>query len=83
MLDELLDREIIRCSDLPYATPIVLARKKDGSLRLCVNYRQLNKITVSDNFLTKLMDDRLKGKKYFTILDLKDDFIISKCMRCR
>ncbi|XP_018377468.1 PREDICTED: LOW QUALITY PROTEIN: uncharacterized protein K02A2.6-like [Trachymyrmex cornetzi] len=77
ILDELSRKKIIRPSSSPYASPIVLVRKKTGDLRLCIDYRELNKITIRDNFPTELIDDnidRLKGKKYFSILDLKDGF---------
>lgn len=77
VLDRFLSDGTIRHSDSPYASPIVLVRKKDGSLCLCVDYRELNKITVRDNFPTKLIDDnidRLRSKKYFPILDLKNKF---------
>lgn len=50
ILDDLLERKIIRPSNSPYASPIVLVNKKDGSHRLCVDYRELNKITIRDNF---------------------------------
>jgi len=55
----------------------VLVRKKTGKLRLCVDFREINKITVRDNFPTELIDDNidhLKDKKYFSLLDLKDGF---------
>ena len=77
IIEDLLMRNIIRPSDSPYASPIVLISKKTGETRLCVDYRALNKITVRDNFPTQLIDDnldRLKGKKYYTSLDLKDGY---------
>lgn len=77
ILDELLEKKIIRSSNSPYASPIVLVRKKTGELRLCVDFRELNKITIRDNFPTELIDDnidQLKNKKYFSVLDLKDGF---------
>ena len=55
----------------------MLVKKKSGSLRLCVDYRDLNKITKRDNYPIPLIDDQidmLRGKKYFTRLDLKDAF---------
>lgn len=55
----------------------MLVRKKDGNLRLCVDYRELNKITIKDNFPTPLIDDhldRLKGKRIYSCLDLKNGF---------
>lgn len=77
ILDELLNEEIIRPSDSPYASPILrsLTKKKDRNYRLCD--RELNEITVRDNFPTELIDDnidRLKDKIYFLILDLKNGF---------
>ncbi|XP_063920326.1 uncharacterized protein LOC135135234 [Zophobas morio] len=77
MLDDLLERGIIRPSSSDYCSPIVLVRKKTGDLRLCVDYRELNKITIKDNFPTPLIEDnldRLRNKRYFTTLDLKDGF---------
>lgn len=77
ILDDLLNRNIIRPSNSPYASPIVLTQKKSGETRLCVDYRELNKITVRDNFPTDLIDDnidQLKDKSFFTSLDLKDGF---------
>lgn len=77
IIDELLTEGIIRESNSPYSSPIVLVRKKSGGYRLCVDYRELNKITIKDNFPTPLIDDqldRLKNKKIFTSLDLKNGF---------
>jgi len=56
IIDELLTEGIIRESNSPYSSPIVLVRKKSGSYRLCVDYRECNKITIKDNFLTPLID---------------------------
>ena len=77
ILDDLLTRNIIRPNNCPYASLIVLTRKKTGEARLCVDYRELNRITIRDNFPTQLIDDnldRLKNKDYFSSLDLKDGF---------
>lgn len=67
IIDELLAEGIIRESNSPYSSPIVLVRKKSGGYRLCVDYRELNKITIKDIFPIPLIDiqlDRLKNKKY-------------------
>lgn len=75
ILDDLLKNEIIRESNSPYASPIV--RKKNDKLRLCVDYREINKITIKDNFPTSLRDnhlDKLRDKKYFSNLDLRNGF---------
>ncbi|KAL4123256.1 hypothetical protein QTP88_015463 [Uroleucon formosanum] len=77
IIDDLLKGGIIRPSRSPYSSPIVLVRKKTGDLSLCVDYRELNKITVKDNFPAPLIDDqidKLKNKKYFSLLDLKNGF---------
>lgn len=68
-------RGVIRPSNLPYASAIVLVKKRKGQPRLCVDCRGLNKITVRDNYPLPLIDDcveYLKGKKVFTGLDLKN-----------
>src|SRR5690606_10294399 len=54
--------------------PILFAKKKDGSLRLCVDYRALNKITIKNRYALPLIPellDRIRGAKYFTKLDLR------------
>lgn len=76
-LDDLLKKGIISMSDSPYASPIVLVRKKNGQLRMCVDYRALNKITVRDRFPLPVIEDCLEylgNKKYYTTLDLKNGF---------
>ncbi|XP_076660149.1 uncharacterized protein LOC143363456 [Halictus rubicundus] len=77
ILDGLLETGIIRESTSEYASPIVLTKKKNGEIRMCVDFRTLNKITIRDNFPLPLIEDQLdllEGKKYFTTLDLKDGF---------
>lgn len=75
ILDRLVKDKIIRSSESPYASPIVLVHKKNGEF--CVDYRELNKITIKNNFPTPLIEDhldRLRNKRYFTTLDLRDGF---------
>lgn len=74
---DLLSKGIIRPSSSPYASPIVLVRKKNGEIRMCVDYRALNRLTVRDNYPLPLIDDcieHLEGKKCFSLLDLKSGF---------
>lgn len=62
-----------------------MVRKKSGELRLCVDFRELNKITMKDNFPTPSIDDhidRLKDKKYFSSLDLRNGFYHIKVSEC-
>lgn len=77
VIDDYKAKGIIRSSESEYASPIVLVRKKTGEIRLCVDYRRLNKITAKQNYPIPLIDDlleRLSKKNYFTKLDLKDAF---------
>lgn len=77
ILDDLLEQQIIRPSNSEFTSPIVLARKKDGSVRMCVDYREVNKITLRDNYPLPLIEDQidsLHGKRFFSSLDLKDGF---------
>ncbi|XP_043504567.1 uncharacterized protein LOC122525712 [Polistes fuscatus] len=77
ILRELLDKGVIRESTSEYASPIVLTKKKNGQVRLCVDFRRLNKVTLRDNFPLSLIEDQLdllSRKKYFTTLDLKNGF---------
>ena len=64
---------IIRRSKSPYSAPVVPIRKKDGTIRLCIDYRELNKITKGDSFpIPNLVDMlfSLQGMKFFTTIDL-------------
>lgn len=68
---------LIRPSTSPCGAPILFARKKDGSLRLCVDYRRLNDLTVKNVYPLPRIDnllDRMAGAKFFTKLDLKDAY---------
>lgn len=73
----LLSRQVIRKSSSPYASPIVLVRKKDGSLRMCADYRQLNSKTRRDAFpLPRIEEslDALSGARLFSTLDLASGY---------
>ena len=73
----LLDAGIIRESSSPYASPIVLVRKKNGSLRLTVDYRKLNQKTIKDAYALPRIDDAfscLSGAKWFSVMDLKSGY---------
>jgi len=77
ILDDLLQRNIIRKSVSEYASPIVLTRKKTGDIRMCVDYRALNKVLARDNYPLPLIDDQLdalRDKRFYSSLDLKDGF---------
>ncbi len=73
-LQQLLEAGIIRKSHSPWASNIVLVRKKDGRLRMCLDFRMLNRRTVKDAYSLPRVNeilDCLSGNKYFTILDQK------------
>jgi len=77
ILDDLLARKIIEPCRSEFSSPIVLVKKKNGELRLCVDYRELNKLMVKDRYPLPLIDDHLdslRGKKFYTCIDLKDGF---------
>ena len=49
-LEDFLDKKFVRPSVSPWGAPVLLVKKKDGSMRLCINYRQLNKVTIKNRF---------------------------------
>ena len=76
-LQQLLDAGIIRRSQSPWASNVVLVRKKDNSLRLCVDFRQLNKRTVKDAYALPRIDELLEGlggNQYYSVLDMKSGY---------
>jgi len=56
-LEELLEKQFIRPSVSPWGAPVLLVKKKDGSMRLCVDYRQLNKVTIENRYPLPRIDD--------------------------
>ena len=76
-INEMLERGEIRPSVSPYGSPVLFVKKPDGSLRMCIDYRALNKKTVQNRYpLPRIeeMLDRLGKAKYFTKLDLTSGF---------
>ena len=77
MIAELLERGWIEPSTSPYGAPILFVRKKTGELRLCIDYRALNKITVKNRYPLPRIDDLLDslgGARYFSSLDLASGY---------
>ena len=73
LLQSMLDQKVIQPSSSPWASPIVLVRKKNGSYRFCVDYRKVNSITRKDAYPLPRVDDildALAGSELFTMLDL-------------
>ena len=73
LLSEMLKKDVIQPSSSPWASPIVLVQKKDGSVRFCVDYRKVNAVTRKDAYPLPRVDDTLdtlSGSKWFSTLDL-------------
>lgn len=73
LVSKLKSADVTEDSVSPFASPILLIRKKTGEMRMCVDYQSINKITVKDKYPLPLIDDhidRLQGQNYFTSLDL-------------
>ena len=73
-LKDLLDKGFIHPSCSPWGAPVLFVKKKDGSLRLCVDYRQLNKVTVKNKYPLPRIDDlfdQLQGSQCFSKIDLR------------
>ena len=78
LLEQFAASGIIRKSELPLSSNVVLIRKKDGKTKMCVDYRQLNKRTIEDSYVLPGVEeilDILSGSKYFTVLDIKSGHI--------
>ena len=76
-LQRLLDLDVIEPSSSSWASPIVLVTKKDGSVRLCVDYRLVNNLTLKDSYPLPRIDDSidaLSGSKWFSTLDLANGY---------
>ena len=75
-LTELLEAGFIRPSKAPYGAPVLFQRKQDGTLRMRVDYRALNKVTIKKNLSPSIADlfDRLSKARYFRKLDLRSGY---------
>ena len=76
-VEEMLARGLIRLSNSPWSSPIVLAPKKDGDYRFCVDFRRLNAVTRKDAYPMPRVDeifDKLGGARYFSTLDLASGY---------
>jgi hypothetical protein len=76
-LEELLAKRYIKPSKSPYGAPVLFIHKKDGTLRMCVDYRAINKVTMKNRYPLLRIDDlfdRLLGTKVFNRIDLHSKY---------
>ncbi|KAD7477271.1 hypothetical protein E3N88_00407 [Mikania micrantha] len=76
-LQELLDKGFIRPSYSPWGAPVLFVKKKDGSFRMCIDYRELNKLTIKNRYPLPRIDDlfdQLQGAQYFSKIDLRSGY---------
>ncbi|XP_071914143.1 uncharacterized protein [Coffea arabica] len=78
-LQDLLERGFIHESESPWGAPVLFVKKKDGSLRLCIDYRGLNAVTIKNKYPLSHIDelfDQLQGAVVFSKLDLRQGFVV-------
>ena len=76
-LQELLDKGFIRPSSSPWGAPVLFVKKKDGSMRMCIDYRELNKVTIKNRYPLPRIDDlfdQLQGASFFSKIDLRSGY---------
>ncbi|KAJ0883873.1 putative nucleotidyltransferase, Ribonuclease H [Helianthus annuus] len=76
-LQELLDKGFIRPSSSPWGAPVLFVKKKDGTFRMCIDYRELNKVTIKNRYPLPRIDDlfdQLQGSSYYSKIDLRSGY---------
>ncbi|KAL1220070.1 RNA-directed DNA polymerase-like protein [Cardamine amara subsp. amara] len=77
-LDDLTDKGFIRPSSSPWGAPVLFVKKKDASLRLCIDYMGLNKVTINYKYPLQRIDellDQLQGASWFSKIDLASGYL--------
>ncbi|KAI3754881.1 hypothetical protein L1987_54673 [Smallanthus sonchifolius] len=76
-LQELLDKGFIRSSFSPWGAPVLFVKKKDGTFRMCIDYRELNKLTIKNRYPLPRIDDlfdQLQGSSFYSKIDLRSRY---------
>ncbi|KAD6796220.1 hypothetical protein E3N88_07116 [Mikania micrantha] len=76
-LQELLDKGFIRPSFSPWGAPVLFVKKKDGTFRMCIDYWELNKVTIKNRYPLPRIDDlfdQLQGSSYYSKIDLRSGY---------
>ncbi|GJU85142.1 putative reverse transcriptase domain-containing protein [Tanacetum coccineum] len=76
-LNELQEKGFIRPTSSPWGAPMLFVKKKDGSFRMCIDYRELNKLTIKNRYPLPRIDDlfdQLQGSHYFSKIDLRSGY---------
>ncbi|KAH0760944.1 hypothetical protein KY290_017017 [Solanum tuberosum] len=84
-LNDILDKGFIRPSVSPWGAPVLIVRKKDGSLRMCIYYRQLNKVTIKNKYPLPRINDlfnQLQGASCFSKFDLRSGYHQLRVREC-
>lgn len=77
IIENMRTQEVIEELQSPWISPAILVRKKDGTIRFCVDFRKLNVIIIKDSYPLSRIDDildQLTGNSWFSTLDLKNDY---------
>ena len=82
-LQELLDKGFIRPSPSPWGAPVLFVKKKDKTLRLCINYRQLNKVTIKNRYPSPRIDDLFDLRTSYHQLRVRETYIPKTTFRTR
>ena len=76
-MEEMVNKGFVRPSTSPWGAPVLFVKKKDGSIRLCIDYRELNKVTIRNQYPLPRIDDlfdQLQGAKVFSKIDLRSGY---------
>ncbi|GAB2286516.1 hypothetical protein Dimus_039776 [Dionaea muscipula] len=74
---ELLEKDFLRPNMSPWGAPVLFVKKKDGSMRLCIDYREINKVTIKNRYPLPRIDDlfdQLQGEEVFSKIDLRSGY---------